>query len=181
MIYGPPPGYDGISGMRVDTRGWTGGVGYGDGGGGGGGGLMDGYGQVHFAQGGSVENGPTYNSYDQSFQYNPSQAGPFQNRADGRFRSAHQRRQVIRAFSFATARCAAPAVRRVWRWASRISARRVWQHSADDAQDRERNGRDIDQQPDRHGGPGPGDQQRRQGRQRRSPPARDAGAAASCI
>jgi len=40
---------------------------------------------VHFGTGGSVENGPTYNSYNQSFQYNPSQPGPFQNRLMGGF------------------------------------------------------------------------------------------------
>jgi len=68
--YGPPPGYDG---MTIDTRGFTGGVGYmADGGADGG--FVDGYGQVHYAASG---NGPTYNSYGQSFQYNPSRPGPF--------------------------------------------------------------------------------------------------------
>ena len=83
--YGPPPGYYEQSAMRVDDRGWTGGVGANadGGGGGGGGGFMDGFGQVHFAQGGGQENGPTYNSYNQSFQYNPSIAGQFQNRLMG--------------------------------------------------------------------------------------------------
>jgi hypothetical protein len=78
--YPPPPPVE--YGMRVDDRGFNGGVGAegGDGGGGGGG-----YGQVHFGTGGSVENGPTYNSYNQSFQFNPSQAGPFQNRLMGGF------------------------------------------------------------------------------------------------
>lgn len=80
--YGPPPGY-GPEGVAVDDRGWTGGVGAMADGGGGGGGFMDGFGQVHFAQGGDVENGPTYNSYNQSFQYNPSVAQPFQNRLMG--------------------------------------------------------------------------------------------------
>jgi len=88
MAYGPPPPPPMIEGMRIDDRGWTGGVGEGGGGGGGGGGDGGGYGQVHFGNGGSVENGPTYNSYNQSFQYNPSQAGPFQNRLMGGFAPA---------------------------------------------------------------------------------------------
>ncbi len=49
-------------------------------GGGGGGGLG---GTVILANGGSAENGPTYNDYNQSFQQNPSQPGPFQNRLMG--------------------------------------------------------------------------------------------------
>lgn len=74
----PPPEY----GIRVDDRGWTGGVGnMGEGGGGGGGGGD--YGQLHLAQGGNQQNGPTYNDYNQSFQYNPSQAGPFRARLMG--------------------------------------------------------------------------------------------------
>ena len=77
--YGPPPP---PQGLRIDDRGWSGGVGGGEGGGGGGGGD-GGFGQVHFGNGGSVENGPTYNSYNQSFQYNPSQAGAFQPRLMG--------------------------------------------------------------------------------------------------
>lgn len=89
MMYGPPPGYYGPPpgedpGIRVDDKGWSGGVGMGaDGGGGGGGGFMDGFGQVHFADGGNQENGPTYNNYNQSFQYNPSVPGQFQNRLMG--------------------------------------------------------------------------------------------------
>jgi hypothetical protein len=81
--YGPPPGYS--EAVRVDDRGWSGGVGANadGGGGGGGGGFMDGFGQVHFGNGGNQENGPTYNSYNQSFQYNPSVAGQFQNRLMG--------------------------------------------------------------------------------------------------
>jgi hypothetical protein len=82
----------GDRGVRVDTSGWNGGVGYGaDGGGGGGGGagFVDGYGQVHFATGGGVQNGPTYNSYNQSFQYNPSVAGPFQPRLMGGIAPPH--------------------------------------------------------------------------------------------
>ena len=75
MAYGP--GYE-VEGLRIDDLGWTGGVGTASDGGGGGG-----YGQAYFANGGSVENGPTYNSYGQSFQYNPSQAGPFQPRLMG--------------------------------------------------------------------------------------------------
>jgi hypothetical protein len=89
MAYdGPPPGYDSgydENGVRVDDRGWTGGVGFAPDGGGGGGGFTDGFGQIHFANGGSVENGPTYNSINQSFQFNPSQAGPFQPRLMGGF------------------------------------------------------------------------------------------------
>ena len=67
-------------GVPVDDRGWTGGVGTAADGSGG---FVDGYGQVHFANGG--ENGPSYNSYGQSFQFNPSQAGPFQPRLMGGF------------------------------------------------------------------------------------------------
>jgi hypothetical protein len=91
MAYGPPPraAYYGPApdGMPIDDRGFSGGVGYmADGGGGGGGsGFADGFGQVHFAQGGNTENGPTYNSYGQSFQSNPSMAGPFQARLMGGF------------------------------------------------------------------------------------------------
>jgi hypothetical protein len=80
---GPPPGYD--EETQVDDRNLTGGVGYAPDGGGGGGGFVDGFGQIHFANGGSVENGPTYNDYNQSFQFNPSQAGPFQPRLMGGF------------------------------------------------------------------------------------------------
>jgi len=72
----------GEEGLRIDDRGWTGGVGYAPEGGGGAG-FVDGYGQVHFANG--SENGPSYNSYGQSFQSNPSQAGPFQPRLMGGF------------------------------------------------------------------------------------------------
>jgi hypothetical protein len=83
MSNGPPPRYE-PDGLRIDNGGWMGGVGTAPEGGGGGG-FVDGYGQVHFANGGSVQNGPTYNSYGQSFQYNPSQAGPFQPRPMGGF------------------------------------------------------------------------------------------------
>ena len=76
-------GYE-VEGLSVEDRGWTGGVGTAADGGGGGG-FTDGYGQLHFANGGNVENGPTYNNYGQSFQYNPSQAGPFQPRLMGGF------------------------------------------------------------------------------------------------
>lgn len=81
----PQPGYDPpADGIPVDQRGWNGGVGYrAEGGGGGGGGFVDGFGQIHFGQGGNQENGPTYNSYNQSFQYNPSVAAPFQPRLMG--------------------------------------------------------------------------------------------------
>jgi hypothetical protein len=81
--YGPPPVYRDAS-IQIDPRAFTGGVGNEGGGGGGGGGGGD-IGQIHFANGGSVENGPTYNDYNQSFQFNPSQAGPFQNRLMGGF------------------------------------------------------------------------------------------------
>jgi len=78
--YGPPPSYRDAS-IQIDPRDLTGGVGNeGEGGGGGGD-----FGQLHFANGGSVENGPTYNDYNQSFQFNPSQAGPFQPRLMGGF------------------------------------------------------------------------------------------------
>ena len=70
----PPYGYY-QEGVPLDDRGWTGGVGT----------APDGYGQAHFANGGSVENGPSYNSYGQSFQFNPSQPGPFQPRLMGGF------------------------------------------------------------------------------------------------
>jgi hypothetical protein len=88
MVAPPPYGYDqgdDEAGLHVDDRGWTGGVGgvaHGGGGGGGGGDLG---GSVVLANGGSAENGPTYNSYGESFQFNPSQAGPFQNRLMGGF------------------------------------------------------------------------------------------------
>jgi hypothetical protein len=68
-------------GLRIDQRGWTGGVGNAPDGGGG---FVDGYGLVHFANGGGAENGPTYNNYNQSSQFNPSQAGSFQPRLMGR-------------------------------------------------------------------------------------------------
>jgi hypothetical protein len=76
--YPPPPAYYDPQGLQIDGRGWAGGVGGEEGGGGGGD-----YGQVHLSNGGSAENGPTYNDYNQSFQFNPSQAGPFQNRLMG--------------------------------------------------------------------------------------------------
>jgi hypothetical protein len=74
--YGPPPGYGEEAGLHIDRGGWSGGVGNFDGGGGGGGGM----GQAIIAQGGGGLNGPTYNDYNQSFQYNPSHAGPWLNR-----------------------------------------------------------------------------------------------------
>jgi hypothetical protein len=76
----PPPGYyppppapycDCGEGLHVDQGGWTGGVGYAAAQEGG---FMDGYGVMHF---GTAGNGPTYNSYGQSFQYNPSMPRPF--------------------------------------------------------------------------------------------------------
>jgi hypothetical protein len=74
--YGPPPAYAEEAGLHIDRGGWSGGVGNFDGGGGGGGGM----GQAIIAQGGGGLNGPTYNDYNQSFQYNPSHAGPWLNR-----------------------------------------------------------------------------------------------------
>jgi hypothetical protein len=75
--YGPPPAE--VAGLTIDKGGWSGGVGNFDGGGGGGGGV----GLAIIAQGGGGLNGPTYNDYGQSFQNNPSHAGPFQNRLMG--------------------------------------------------------------------------------------------------
>jgi hypothetical protein len=75
-----PTAYE--QGLTIDNGGWSGGVGYAPEGGGGGG-FVDGYGQVHFPA--DAGNGPTYNSYNQSFQFNPSQAGPFQPRLMGGF------------------------------------------------------------------------------------------------
>lgn len=78
-------GYEGGGGeepgLAIDRNGWSGGVGgyAAEGGGGGGVGL------AIIAQGGGGLNGPTYNDYGQSFQYNPSQAGPFRNRLMGGF------------------------------------------------------------------------------------------------
>jgi len=85
--YGPPPGefgggYDEMADLQIDRGGWSGGVGGDPEGGGGGGG---GFGQLHFGLGGNQENGPTYNNYNQSFQYNPSQAAPFRPRLMGGF------------------------------------------------------------------------------------------------
>jgi hypothetical protein len=79
MIPGPPPaGYYPAApacncdeGLHVDQGGWTGGVGYAAAQEGG---FMDGYGVMHY---GSAGNGPTYNSYGQSFQVNPSMPRPF--------------------------------------------------------------------------------------------------------
>ena len=80
-VYGPPPSpYE--QGLQIENGGWSGGVGYAAEGGGGGG-FTDGYGQVHFPT--DAGNGPTYNSYNQSFQFNPSQPGPFQPRLMGGF------------------------------------------------------------------------------------------------
>ncbi len=63
------------AGLVIDQGGWSGGVGYGEEGGGG-------YGQVLLANGNS-QNGPTYNSFGESFQQNPSMAHPFQSRLMG--------------------------------------------------------------------------------------------------
>ena len=80
--YGPPPDAYDEAGLQLDRGGWSGGVGGDPEGGGGGGG---GFGQLHFNNGGNEENGPTYNSYNQSFQFNPSVAGPFRPRLMGGF------------------------------------------------------------------------------------------------
>ena len=75
--YGPPPvAYD-PPGIEIDRGGWTGGVGYGTSGD-----FVDGYGMLHYGWN-NRQNGPTYNSYGQSFQHNPSVAGPFQPRRMG--------------------------------------------------------------------------------------------------
>ena len=74
---GPALAYAEPEGLVIDQGGWTGGVGYGEEGGGGGG-----YGQLLLANGNS-RNGPTYNSFGESFQQNPSMARPFQNRSMG--------------------------------------------------------------------------------------------------
>lgn len=71
-----PPAYVEPEGLVIDQYGWTGGVGYGDEGGGGG------YGQVLLA-GANSQNGPSYNSFGESFQENPSVPHPFQNRLMG--------------------------------------------------------------------------------------------------
>jgi hypothetical protein len=73
----PPPPCNCGEGLRIDQSGFTGGVGYmaaQEGG------FMDGYGVMHY---GGIGNGPTYNSYAQSFQFNPSRPGPFQPRMMG--------------------------------------------------------------------------------------------------
>lgn len=67
-------------GLEIDRYGWTGGVGYAASAEP----FVDGYGMVHYASG-SAPNGPTYNSYGQSFQVNPSRAVPFQPRVMGGF------------------------------------------------------------------------------------------------
>lgn len=73
---GPAFAYAEPEGLVIDQRGWTGGVGYGEEGGGGGG-----YGQLLLANGNS-QNGPTYNSFGESFQQSPM-AHPFQSRLMG--------------------------------------------------------------------------------------------------
>jgi hypothetical protein len=64
--------------LHIDTRDFTGGVGRGAAEAGAG---YGGYGPVIFAR--DTGNGPTYNSYGQSFPYNPSRPGPFQPRLMG--------------------------------------------------------------------------------------------------
>ena len=72
-----PPAHGEPAGLAIDQAGWSGGVGYGEEGGGGGG-----YGQVLLVNGAS-QNGPTYNSFGESFQQNPSMPHPFQSRLMG--------------------------------------------------------------------------------------------------
>lgn len=72
----PPPTYD-EPGLEIDPQGWTGGVGYGTSGD-----FVDGYGMMHYGWNNRM-NGPTYNSFQQSFQHNPSVARPFQPRRMG--------------------------------------------------------------------------------------------------
>ncbi len=78
--YAPPMAYAEPEGLVIDQRGWSGGVGNDEGGGGGGGG---GYGQVLLTSSANSQNGPSYNSYGESFQDNPSVARPFHNRLMG--------------------------------------------------------------------------------------------------
>ena len=75
--YGPPPAYYDEPGIEIDRQGWTGGVGYGTSGD-----FVDGYGMMHYGWNNRM-NGPTYNSFNQSFQHNPSVARPFQPRRMG--------------------------------------------------------------------------------------------------
>lgn len=70
----------GQAGLEIDRYGWTGGVGNA----GASEVFVDGYGMVHYGSRRSL-NGPTYNSYSQSFPYNPSRATPFQPRVMGGF------------------------------------------------------------------------------------------------
>jgi hypothetical protein len=79
VAYYAPPAYVEPQGLAIDQRGWGGGVGN-EGEGGGGGGLG---GQVLLTNGANSQNGPSYNSYGESFQSNPSAPGPFQNRLMG--------------------------------------------------------------------------------------------------
>lgn len=67
-------------GLEIDRSGWSGGVGYGAASEG----FVDGYGMMHYG-GGSFWNGPSYNSYGQSFPFNPARAAPFQPRVMGGF------------------------------------------------------------------------------------------------
>jgi len=68
--YAPPAAVAEPQGLQIDDRDWTGGVG-------------SDYNQVLWAQGGNAQNGPNYNSYNQSFQTNPSVPGPFRSRLMG--------------------------------------------------------------------------------------------------
>jgi hypothetical protein len=78
VAYYAPPVYAEPQGLAIDQRGWNGGVGNDEGGGGGGG-----YGQILLTNGANSQNGPSYNSYGESFQQNPSVPQPFQNRLMG--------------------------------------------------------------------------------------------------
>ncbi len=81
LLSDPPPAYYRGSyeeaGIEIDRQGWTGGVGYGTSGD-----FVDGYGMMHYGWN-NRQNGPTYNSFNQSFQHNPSVARPFQPRRMG--------------------------------------------------------------------------------------------------
>jgi hypothetical protein len=60
VAYYAPPAVDEPQGLKIDDRGWTGGV-------------------------GDAENSDFYNSYGQNFRTTPSVAGPFRNRLMGGF------------------------------------------------------------------------------------------------
>ena len=77
MAYYSAPVHLGPPGLTIDQRGWNGGVGNEDEGGG----VT---GQVLVITSANHQNGPSYNSYNQSLQENPSVPRPFQNQLMGR-------------------------------------------------------------------------------------------------